>query len=72
MMSQAAASRAYTREFMIAMAAYVVAVFVTVRFTPDVDPVLRVPWVLIPLIPAGTASSRTLASPSSATSSSSR
>ena len=51
-MSQAAASRAYTREFLTAMAAYVIAVFLTVRFTPDIDPVLRVPWVMIPLIPA--------------------
>jgi hypothetical protein len=52
-MSHAAASRAYTREFFIAMAAYVVAVLVTVRLTPDVDLVLRVPFVLIPLVPAG-------------------
>ena len=51
-MSQAAASRAYVREFFIAMAAYVVAVLVTVKLTPDVDPVLRVPFVLIPLIPS--------------------
>jgi hypothetical protein len=50
-MSHAVASRAYTREFFIAMAAYVVAVLVTVRLTPDVDLVLRVPFVLIPLIP---------------------
>ncbi|HEX6061345.1 MAG TPA: hypothetical protein VF001_04695 [Candidatus Limnocylindria bacterium] len=34
------------------MAAYVVAVLVTVKFTPDVDPLLRVPFVLIPLIPS--------------------
>ena len=51
-MSQAAASRAYVREFFIAMAAYVVAVLVTVKLTPDIDPVLRVPFVLIPLIPS--------------------
>lgn len=51
-MSQAAASRAYMREFFTAMAAYVVAVLVTVKFTPDIDPVLRVPFVLIPLIPS--------------------
>jgi hypothetical protein len=51
-MSQAAASRAYVREFFTAMAAYVVAVLVTVKLTPDVDPVLRVPFVLIPLIPS--------------------
>jgi hypothetical protein len=51
-MSQAAASRAYVREFFTAMAAYVVAVLVTVKLTPSVDPVLRVPFVLIPLIPS--------------------
>jgi hypothetical protein len=51
-MSQAAASRAYTREFLIAMAAYVVAVLVTVHFTPDVDAAIRAPFVLIPLIPS--------------------
>ena len=51
-MSQATASRAYARELLIAMAAYVVAVLVTVKLTPDVDPVLRVPFVLIPLIPS--------------------
>jgi hypothetical protein len=51
-MSQADASRAYVREFFTAMAAYVVAVLVTVKLTPDVDPVLRVPFVLIPLIPS--------------------
>jgi len=51
-MSQAAASRAYVREFFAAMAAYVVAVLVTVKLTPDVDPVVRVPFVLIPLIPS--------------------
>ena len=51
-MSQAAASRAYAREFFTAMAAYVVAVLVTVKLTPDIDPVLRVPFVLIPLIPS--------------------
>ena len=51
-MSQAAATRAYTREFLIAMAAYVVAVLVTVRLTPDIDPAIRAPFVLIPLIPS--------------------
>lgn len=51
-MSPATASRAYTRELLIAMAAYVVAVLVTVKLTPDIDPVFRVPFVLIPLIPA--------------------
>ncbi len=51
-MSQDSANRAYTREFLIAMAAYVVAVLVTVRLTPDVDPAIRAPFVLIPLIPS--------------------
>ena len=51
-MTQATASRAYARELLVAMAAYVVAVLVTVKLTPDVDPVLRVPFVLIPLIPS--------------------
>ena len=51
-MSQAAAGRAYARELTIAMAAYVVAVFVTVWLTPKIDPVLRAPFVLIPLIPS--------------------
>jgi hypothetical protein len=51
-MSQATASRAYARELLTAMAAYVVAVLVTVKLTPDIDPVLRVPFVLIPLIPS--------------------
>ena len=52
-MSQAAATRSYTRELLIAMAAYVVAVLVTVRLTPDIDPAIRAPFVLIPLIPSG-------------------
>jgi hypothetical protein len=51
-MSQAAAGRAYAREFAIAMAAYVVAVFVTVWLTPNIDPTFRAPFVLIPLIPS--------------------
>ena len=51
-MSQAAAARAYAREFAIAMAAYVVAVIVTVWLTPSIDPALRAPFVLIPLIPS--------------------
>ena len=51
-MSQAAAGRAYAREFAIAMAAYVGAVIVTVTLTPNVDPALRAPFVLIPLIPS--------------------
>ncbi|HAF10347.1 MAG TPA: hypothetical protein DCK98_09745 [Chloroflexi bacterium] len=51
-MSPATARRTYTRELLIAMAAYVAAVLVTVKLTPDVDPVLRVPFVLIPLIPS--------------------
>lgn len=51
-MSPATASRTYTRELLVAMTAYVAAVFVTVKLTPDVDPVLRVPFVLIPLIPS--------------------
>ena len=51
-MSQTTASRAYARELLTAMAAYVVAVLVTVKLTPDIDPVLRVPFVLIPLIPS--------------------
>jgi hypothetical protein len=51
-MSPATANRTYLREFLIAMAAYVAAVLVTVKLTPDVDPVLRVPFVLIPLIPS--------------------
>lgn len=49
-MSQAAAGRAYTRELIIAMAAYVLAVIITVKLTPDVDGMLRAPFVLIPLI----------------------
>jgi hypothetical protein len=51
-MSQDAAGRAYTREFGVAMAAYVVAVIVTVWLTPSIDPALRVPFVLLPLIPS--------------------
>jgi hypothetical protein len=51
-MSQAAAGRAYAREFAIAMAAYVVAVIVTVWLTPNIDPTFRAPFVLIPLIPS--------------------
>lgn len=51
-MSPATANRTYLRELLIAMAAYVAAVLVTVKLTPDVDPVLRVPFVLIPLIPS--------------------
>jgi hypothetical protein len=51
-MSPASASRAYTRELLIAMAAYVVAVLITVMLTPDIDPALRAPFVLIPLVPS--------------------
>src|SRR5688572_12931514 len=51
-MSQAAAGRTYAREFALAMAAYVAAVIVTVKLTPDIDPTLRAPFVLIPLIPS--------------------
>ena len=51
-MSQAAAARAYAREFAIAMAAYVVAVILTVWLTPSIDPALRAPFVLIPLVPS--------------------
>jgi hypothetical protein len=51
-MSQVAAGRAYARELAIAMAAYTVAVIVTVKLTPDIDGTLRAPFVLIPLIPA--------------------
>jgi hypothetical protein len=51
-MSPASASRAYTRELLIAMAAYAVAVLITVKLTPDVDPAFRAPFVLIPLVPS--------------------
>ena len=51
-MSQAAAGRAYAREFAIAMAAYVLAVIVTVWLTPNIEPTFRAPFVLIPLIPS--------------------
>lgn len=51
-MSQVAAGRAYAREFAIAMAAYVAAVIVTVKLSSDIDPVVRAPFVLIPLIPS--------------------
>lgn len=51
-MSQASAGRAYAREFVIAMVAYVVAVIITVKLTPNIDPMLRAPFVLIPLIPS--------------------
>jgi hypothetical protein len=51
-MSPATASRAYTRELGIAMAAYVIAVLVTVKLTPAIDPTVRAPFVLIPLIPS--------------------
>ena len=51
-MSQAAAGRAYAREFALAMGAYVVAVILTVWLTPSIDPALRAPFVLLPLIPS--------------------
>jgi hypothetical protein len=51
-MSQSAAGRAYAIEFAIAMAAYVVVVIVTVWLTPSIDPALRAPFVLLPLIPS--------------------
>ena len=51
-MSQATAGRAYAREFAIAMAAYVAAVIVTVTLTPNVDPALRAPFVVLPLSPS--------------------
>jgi hypothetical protein len=51
-MSPASASRAYAREFTIAMAAYVVAVLITVKLTPSIDPAFRALFVLIPLIPS--------------------
>jgi hypothetical protein len=51
-MSPASASRGYAREFTIAMAAYVVAVLITVKLTPSIDPAFRALFVLIPLIPS--------------------
>ena len=51
-MSPATANRAYTRDLGIALAAYVVAVLVTVKLTPSVDPAFRALFVLIPLIPS--------------------
>jgi hypothetical protein len=51
-MSPASASRAYAREFTVAMAAYVVAVLISVKLTPSIDPAFRALFVLIPLIPS--------------------
>jgi hypothetical protein len=54
-MSQAAAAgRAYAREFLAAMAAYVVAVVVSISLLRGgVDPSYRIPIALLPIVPAG-------------------
>ena len=51
-MSQATAARIYTRDFLVAMLAYAVAVWISVSVPTTVDPVFRIPLVLVPLIPA--------------------
>lgn len=52
-MSQQSAARAYTREFGLAMATYVVVVLVSIRFVGDLDQPLKTIVALTPLIPAG-------------------
>ena len=52
-MSPATASRAYTRELLGAMAAYVVTVLVSIKLLQSgVDPALRIPLALLPIVPA--------------------
>ena len=52
-MSPATASRAYTRELLGAMAAYVVTVLVSIKLLQSgVDPALRIPPALLPIAPA--------------------
>jgi hypothetical protein len=50
--TQATASRAYVRDFLLAMLAYVIAVWISVSIPSTVDPVFRVPLVLVPLVPS--------------------
>ena len=51
-MSHLTAARIYTRDFLLAMLAYAVAVWISVSVPTTVDPVFRIPLVLVPLIPA--------------------
>jgi hypothetical protein len=52
-MSQATAAKTYTRDFVIAMLAYAIAVWLSVSIPSTVDPALHIPLVLVPLVPAG-------------------
>jgi len=52
-MSQAAASRAYTREFLTAMFGYVVLLPLSIVIGSGLDPVPRALVALVPMIPLG-------------------
>jgi hypothetical protein len=52
-MSQATAAKIYGRDFLVAMLAYVITVWISVSLPGTVDPAYRVPLVLVPLVPAG-------------------
>jgi hypothetical protein len=51
-MSQRSAARAYTREFGLAMAAYVIVVFVSIKLVSGLDQPIRTLVALTPLVPA--------------------
>jgi hypothetical protein len=51
-MSQRSAARTYTREFSLAMAAYVVVVLVSIKLVGAVDQPLKTLVALTPLVPA--------------------
>ena len=51
-MSQRSAARSYTREFSLAMAAYVVVVLVSIKLVGAVDQPLKTLVALTPLVPA--------------------
>jgi hypothetical protein len=54
-MSQQTAARAYTREFGLAMAAYVIVVLVSIKLVGGLDQPIRTLVALTPLIPAALA-----------------
>ena len=54
-MSQRSATRAYTREFGLAMAAYVIVVFVSIKLVGSLELPIKTLVALTPLIPAALA-----------------
>ena len=54
-MSQRSAARAYTRELGLAMAAYVIVVFVSIKLVGGLEQPIKTLVALTPLVPAGLA-----------------